>query len=195
LNDGSDLRRRRRLRWLDNHRIPSNWDYSESVIWNIKRHTLSLGFGGYRRIYGVTAGGGLGRINYNGQYSGDNFADSLLGASPGIAITELGPTSNATLGTQSHLVFHSYAPYVQDDWKVNDRLTLNLGLRYEFIATPYEEQNGFTWPDFSAPGGALYIANAQTAASLRRGESSQPIDRTLRSFSGWRTRSRTGSEE
>ena len=143
--------------------IPSNWDYSESVIWTIKRHTLSLGFGGYRRIYGVTAGGSLGRINYNGQYSGDVFADSLLGASPGIDITELGPTSNANLGTQSHLVFHGYAPYVQDNWKVNDRLTLNLGLRYEFIATPYEEQNGFIWPDFSAPGGALYISNAQTA--------------------------------
>jgi len=144
--------------------VPSTWDFNESVIWNIKRHTLSMGFGGYRRIYSSATSGGLGRINYNGQYSGDAFADSLLGASPGIAITQLGPLSNATLGTQSHLVFHSYAPYVQDDWKVNDRLTLNLGLRYEFTATPYEEQNLFTWPDFSAPGGALYIANAKIAA-------------------------------
>jgi len=145
--------------------VPSTWDYSESVIWTVKRHTLSFGYGGYRRIYGVTAGGSLGRVNYNGEYSGDDFVDSLLGASPGVDITETGPGSNANLGTLSHLVFHTYAPYVQDDWKVNDRLTLNLGLRYEFIATPYEEQNGFTWPDFGAPGGALYIANAKTAAA------------------------------
>jgi hypothetical protein len=48
---------------------------------------------------------------------------------------------------------------------VNDRLTLNLGLRYEFVSTPYEEQNSFIWPDFSAPGGALYIANPKIAAS------------------------------
>ena len=145
--------------------IPSGWDYSESVVWTVKRHTLSFGFGGRRNIYNTTAGGSLGRINYNGQYSGDNFADSLLGASPGIAITELGPTSNANVGVQSHLHFNIYAPYVQDDWKVNDKLTLNLGLRYEFIATPFEEQNGFIWPDFNAPGGALYIANAKTAAA------------------------------
>lgn len=144
--------------------VPSNWDYNESVIWNIKRHTLSMGFGGYRRIYSTVTSGGLGRINYNGEYSGDNFVDSLLGASPQIAITELGPLSNANLGPQNHLVYHNYAPYVQDDWKVSDRLTLNFGLRYEFIATPYEEQNLFTWPDFSAPGGALYIANAKIAA-------------------------------
>jgi hypothetical protein len=62
--------------------VPSNWDYNESVIWNIKRHTLSMGFGGYRRIYSTVTSGGLGRINYNGEYSGDNFVDSLLGASP-----------------------------------------------------------------------------------------------------------------
>ncbi len=141
----------------------SIWDLGESVIWNVKRHTMSFGFGGRRIVYAIKDGGSLGRINYNGQYSGDNFADSLLGASPGIAITELGPLSNPSVGTQSHLHFKWWAPYVQDDWKVSDKLTMNLGLRYEFIATPFEEQNSFIWPDFNAPGGALYIANPKIA--------------------------------
>ena len=34
-----------------------------------------------------------------------------------------------------------YAPYFQDNWKVSRRLTLNLGVRYEF-RTPFHDKNG-----------------------------------------------------
>lgn len=36
---------------------------------------------------------------------------------------------------------HSYAGYFQDDWRVTTRITLNLGLRYEFSAPPVERNN------------------------------------------------------
>ena len=32
----------------------------------------------------------------------------------------------------------SLDPYIQDDWKVNNRLTINLGLRYEWESNPVE---------------------------------------------------------
>ena len=39
-------------------------------------------------------------------------------------------------------------PYIQDDWKINKRLTVNLGVRYEFASNP-STANGET---FQLPG-------------------------------------------
>ena len=40
-----------------------------------------------------------------------------------------------------HWTFSDYSFFVQDNWKLNRRLTVNLGLRYEYY-TPVKEQNG-----------------------------------------------------
>ena len=68
-------------------------------------------------------------------------ADSLSGNS--IASWLLGTPSSGSSGYSLLGVYqeHYYAPWVQDDWRINNRLTLNLGFRWDFNLPPYERFN------------------------------------------------------
>ena len=52
-----------------------------------------------------------------------------------------------TAGNPQTHVFNYFAPYAEDDWKVTQKLTINFGLRWDFRAATYEEQNHFFWLD------------------------------------------------
>ncbi len=64
--------------------------------------------------------------------SGSAFASLLLGAPSG------GNVDNNALPTYR---WFYVAPWIQDDWKLTSRLTLNLGLRYDVNTPPVEEAN------------------------------------------------------
>ncbi|MEJ7708983.1 MAG: hypothetical protein WKF84_03805 [Pyrinomonadaceae bacterium] len=77
----------------------------------------------------------FGDINTAG---GNSFASFLLGQ--GFA----GGTENRRIVRQQWI---SHSMYFQDDWKIMPKLTLNLGVRYEFTQPPLEADD--KWSDFT----------------------------------------------
>jgi len=73
--------------------------------------------------------------------SGHGFASFLLGV----------PQDGAITITRPLFLYQRYwGAYIQDDWRVTDKLTLNLGFRYEYT-TPYAEKFGqIGYIDFDA---------------------------------------------
>src|SRR5205823_3570286 len=92
--------------------------------------------------------------NGGGTYTGNSFSDYLLGL----------PQSYTELAVQDHGYWNnvSWAAYVQDNWRVNNRLTLNLGLRWDGVPHTYEANNrmGNFYPNLYNPADAPIFADA-----------------------------------
>lgn len=152
--------------------IPT-WEFADSMTMIRGKHTIGIGvdyrhfvearnlatnyLGGYTYTNNLV-------LNNNGGCptafcgTGNSFADFLLGYYSAAATFTPGPFSKAGVpGNLHHYVFNYFAPYVQDDWKVSNRLTLNLGLRWDWRNVPYEESNDMFWfDDQNMPGGSRF---------------------------------------
>jgi Carboxypeptidase regulatory-like domain len=135
------------------------WDLSDSVSYSHGKHAFSFGFT-YRDVVldRQSTVNPLGNYTFNGTLSHNQIADLLLGNGSNAQAAQPGPISNVSTGNSVHLHFKMMAPYAADDWKVTDKLTLNLGLRYDFQTVPWEEQNHLAWFNPAGQGG-LFMAN------------------------------------
>jgi len=84
----------------------------------------------------------------NGNATGNPFASLLFGYADNVQGSSVINIYPSVANKSKETGF-----YFQDDWKVNSKLTLNLGLRYEW-STPYQERyNRIQFSDFSGNSG------------------------------------------
>ncbi len=86
-----------------------------------------------------------GQLSFNGSFTGNAFADFLLGYAQRARLTNVFVVNQRLWSTSF---------YVQDDWKTTDNLTVNLGIRYDFMTPPHEANNQMANFDPNANGGA-----------------------------------------
>ena len=153
------------------------WQFSDSLTMIHGRHTTTVGFD-YRNWTQKRdlSADFLGNFNFNNDTvtnnsngcttasgkcgTGNAVADFLLGYYNNASTFQPGPFSpSGVAGNLNQYRFLYFAPFIQDDWKATNRLTVNLGLRWDYRAVPTEKDNKMFWFDRANAGGGLCFAD------------------------------------
>jgi hypothetical protein len=116
------------------------------------RHTLKVGFDGRQyRLSVQNFGDSSGSFTFNTNFVTNGTNNTITIPFGGdLASFELGLPTSGEYDLEARSDYHQYytGSFVQDDWRVNDKFTLNMGLRFD-IDTPFEEKLGRTVSGFN----------------------------------------------
>ena len=154
--------------WVNGSGIPTIWSFApwtnreDLYAWQddyskvINRHTIKTGVfysknakdqDNFSQIQGVVGG----PVGFNGCKNTTDpgcagLAATVTGYSPADYILQ-----NMGIGwSEQNTIFKkqgrwtNFETYVNDDWKINNRVTLNLGLRYSYLPNPYQANDQLT---------------------------------------------------
>ena len=132
-----------------------DYQIRDDISWTKGAHQIKMGgsWAIYKKVQDLF-GNTQGSFTFNNNFTGNDFADFLLGTASGyneLAVQDKGYWNNV-----------SWAAYVQDNWRVNNRLTLNLGIRWDGVPHTYEANNrmGNFYPNLYNPADAPIFADA-----------------------------------
>ncbi len=120
--------------YLPKKQIPQLLQYNDTVSIIFGRNTLKLGGSVYAPMRNIFQDepGTRGDLTFTGVFTGFPYADGLLGQ------TQSDQLTNVLFVDQRLWMASGFA---QDDWKITPKLTMNLGLRYDFATPALEGAN------------------------------------------------------
>ncbi|HTP68771.1 MAG TPA: TonB-dependent receptor [Dongiaceae bacterium] len=136
-------------------RVDSNWHFIDNISWKSGKHDIKFGYE-FRRttvsqIFNRTF---RGRLRFQGTDTTNSLQDFLAGT-PTAGTQGSGDTNRNTFE-------NSHAFYLQDSYRLSSRVTVNLGLRYDYFGIVQEKHEMFNNVDpttgaaFAVGPGRLY---------------------------------------
>ena len=154
--------------WINGGGLPTIWSFApwtnreDLYAWQddfskvIKRHTIKTGViysrnakdqDNFSQKQGVT----FGPTGYNGcKNVGDPGCTTIAFTNTGYGPSDYLLQNMAVNWGEQNVIFKkqgrwtNFEAYVNDDWKLTNRLTLNLGLRYSYLPWPYQANDQLT---------------------------------------------------
>ena len=135
--------------------LSNNFQINENLTWTKGKHTLKFGFDWRKlhltNIWSATRADDYGDLFFNGQYTGNDVADFLLGIPYYSYVVHTAPLID---GKVTH-----YYGYAQDTFKATSKLTLDFGLRISRLP-PFIDPINHTNFDPSVPGTGRVIISS-----------------------------------
>jgi hypothetical protein len=183
----------------ENRTVAANYTALDNVQWTVGKHSFTFGGQVAWLLYNV--------VNATGGSTPITLANAVT-ETAGLAASPAGKTQYvASAGTglsyASFLVgeidkgsftqylqqefgarFRAISPYAADDWKITQKLTLNLGLRYDFFPTVTEVHNaeGFFSPTLANPVTGVNGALQFTGHSNGTCNCATPVNNYFKNF-------------
>jgi Carboxypeptidase regulatory-like domain/TonB-dependent Receptor Plug Domain len=152
--------------------IDNTYSYIDDVTWQRGLHTITMGIQAmrYQNNYPTANNSGyLGSLGYTGDFTSNPSIPSAVGYGAADFVLDRVTSAAATLSSVNvgQRQWRT-AGYVEDDWKILPKLTLNLGVRYEYDE-PWVEENDKTGNVDLATGQVQYAGHVPTGAPVGSG--------------------------